>query len=54
MDKLFTDTINDRLSAAALIYIFPVKDAAFIRERCLFQRRVKHLGAYIENKRSTY
>ena len=25
-------TINDRLSAAALIYIFPVKDAAFIRE----------------------
>ena len=23
-------TVNDRLSAAALIYIFPVEDAAFI------------------------
>ena len=42
-------TVNDRLSAAALIYIFPVKDRALIRERLLFQRRVKHLREYIEN-----
>ena len=30
-------------------FIFPVKDAALIRERHLFQQRVKHWGEYREN-----
>ena len=30
-------------------FIFPVINAALIRERCLFQLRVKHWGEYREN-----
>ena len=36
IQSLELHTVSDRLSAAAHIYIFPVKDVAFIWERRLF------------------
>ena len=42
MRLIILNTVNDRLSAAALISFFPVIGAALIQEWHLFQLRVKH------------
>ena len=39
---IISNTVNDRLSAAALISLLPVIGAALIQERRKFQLRVKH------------
>jgi hypothetical protein len=49
-------SVNNRLSASALIYILPVKDAAFIQKQRLLgsATHFKTCIEYIVNKRSTY